>query len=264
MNNPIQSLWIGENLSTLERLSIQSFLDHGHEYHLYGYREFPDLPVGAVLKDANSILPAAQIFQYRERKSYAAFSNVFRYKLLLERGGLWVDTDVVSLRTVDLAGTLAFASERVKWRHMSAPQAVISSCILKAPRGSPAMELALRLCLAKDWAMLGWGEIGPKLVAEVVETQGLQRFVLPPAAFCPVPYCEWRQLINPQSPALPAEAYAVHFWNEMWRLAAHDKDSDYPAGCLYEGLKRRHLRRTDMDIGAACADSVVSRGDTLE
>ena len=35
----IQGLWIGETLSTMEYLSIKSFLDNGHEYHLYTYGE---------------------------------------------------------------------------------------------------------------------------------------------------------------------------------------------------------------------------------
>ena len=35
MSNIIQSLWIGTELSNLERLSIKSFIDNGHTYHLY-------------------------------------------------------------------------------------------------------------------------------------------------------------------------------------------------------------------------------------
>jgi len=262
VNDPIQSLWIGARLSTLERLSIQSFLDHGHQYHLYAHRELPDLPDGTVLRDANDILSEAQIFQYRERRSYAAFANVFRYKLLLERGGFWADTDVVCLRTLDLADEHVFSSETVEWRDMREPRTVVGSCFLRAPPGSPAMALALRISLAKDRATLKWGEIGPKLVADVVEAQGLQRFVQPPTAFCPIPYREWRQLIDPQPPSVPAEAYAVHFWNEMWRLANQDKDADYPPGCLYECLKRRHLRRTGTDTGAAASHGDGSPGDT--
>ena len=33
----IQSLWIGGSLSNLEILSIKSFLQNGHTYHLYTY-----------------------------------------------------------------------------------------------------------------------------------------------------------------------------------------------------------------------------------
>lgn len=261
MTGPIQSLWIGRQLSTLEQLSIQSFLDHGHPYHLYGYEDVQGLPAGAVLEDANEILPAALIFQYRERRSYAAFSNVLRYKLLLERGGVWVDTDVVCLRPLDLADDHVFASETVHWRGQE-PTTVVTSCLLKAPPGSPAMATALRICMAKDWHSLGWGEIGPRLVAEVVEAHGLQRWVRPPAAFCPVTYARWRQLIEPQPPPIPAEAYAIHFWNEMWRLADADKGGDYPPQCLYEQLKRRHLRRTGSPMRAAAGGGGEWRGDT--
>ncbi len=262
MNSPVQSLWIGAHLSTLERLSIQSFLDHGHQYHLYAYRELPDLPAGAVLMDASGILSAERIFQYRDRSSYAAFANVFRYKLLLERGGWWADTDVVCLRPLDLADEHVFASETIQWRAMQGPRTVVGSCLIKAKAGSAAMALAWRICLTKDWTALSWGEIGPRLVAQVVEAEGLQRFVQPPAAFCPIAYHEWRQLIDPQPPSLPAETYAVHFWNEMWRLADQDKDADYPPGCLFECLKRRHLRRTGTGTGAAIGHGAGSPADT--
>jgi Alpha 1,4-glycosyltransferase conserved region/Glycosyltransferase sugar-binding region containing DXD motif len=261
MNTPVQSLWIGARLSTLERLSIQSFLDHGHQYHLYAYQEPCGLPAGAVLMDASDILPAAQVFQYRERKSYAAFSNIFRYKLLLERGGVWADTDLVNLRPLDLADEHVFSAEIVEQADMPGPRTVVTSGFIKAPLGSSAMALAWGMCLAKDWTTLKWGEIGPRLVGQIVEAQGLQRCVRPPAAFCPIGYREWRQLIDPQPPVLPAESYAIHFWNEMWRLAGQDKDADYPPGSLYEGLKRRHLRRTDTGSGAGIHRGAGSPGD---
>jgi hypothetical protein len=261
VTSPIQSLWIGTNLSTLEKLSIQSFMDHGHAFHLYAYQDLPDLPAGAVLKDANDILPSSQIFQYPDRKSFGAFANMFRYRLLLERGGWWTDTDVVCLRPFDLADEHVFVSETVEWRGATGPQTVVGNCVIKAPSGSPAMTLALSRCLARDRTTLRWGETGPKLVGEVVEAEGMQRFVRPPAAFCPIGYGAWRQLIEAPPPSLPSEAYAVHFWNEMWRLAGQDKDADYPAECLYERFKRRHLGRTDTARGAASGGDGGSPAD---
>jgi|ETNmetMinimDraft_26_1059896.scaffolds.fasta_scaffold323783_1 hypothetical protein len=46
-NRIIQGLWIGERLRLNERLSIKSFLDHGHEYHLYAYDSIEGVPDGA-------------------------------------------------------------------------------------------------------------------------------------------------------------------------------------------------------------------------
>src|SRR5690348_5090275 len=99
----IQGLWVGDRLSTMERLSIASFLALGHEYHLYVYRPVANVPAGTCVKDAREILPESMIFQYRKRPSYAGFANFFRYKLLLDRGGWWVDTDAVCLRALDFA-----------------------------------------------------------------------------------------------------------------------------------------------------------------
>jgi len=58
----IQSLWIGERLSKIELLSIQSFLAHGHEYHLYVYADVGDVPSGVILKDAATVIPGDCIF----------------------------------------------------------------------------------------------------------------------------------------------------------------------------------------------------------
>src|SRR5262249_20374925 len=179
VNDPIQSLWIGAELSNLERISIQSFLDHGHEFHLYAYQDVANVPAAAVLKDANEIFPASRIFQYSDRKTCAAFSNVFRYKLLLERGGIWVDTDGVSLRPLALPDEHVFASE-VAQRNGGPPEIELGTCLVKAPAGSPTMALALQICLSKDWSAVRWGEIGPRLLARVVAGQGLQRFIQPP------------------------------------------------------------------------------------
>src|SRR5258706_13279784 len=59
MNSIVQGLWIGSDLSTMEHLSISSFLQNGHEYHLYIYDHVGNVPEGTVVKDAAEILPAS-------------------------------------------------------------------------------------------------------------------------------------------------------------------------------------------------------------
>ena len=111
----INSLWIGRPLSPMEQLSIASFLQNGYEYHLYCYDEIGNVPAGTVLRDAAEILPASGIFYYRRGAgggSVSAFANLFHFKFLLERGGWWVDTDMVCLRRFDFPEPILFASER--------------------------------------------------------------------------------------------------------------------------------------------------------
>src|ERR1043166_3453429 len=112
MNEVIQGLWIGPELSVMEQLSIASFLQNGHEYHLYVYDAVKNVPPRAVIRNANEILPTPRVFQYKHQASCAGFANFLRYKLLLERGGWWVDTDVVCLKPFDFADEYVFASER--------------------------------------------------------------------------------------------------------------------------------------------------------
>jgi Alpha 1,4-glycosyltransferase conserved region/Glycosyltransferase sugar-binding region containing DXD motif len=227
----VQSLWIGPRLTAMERLSIESFLRHGHEFHLYTYGHVDGVPAGTVVRDGREILPAERIFFYKDQHSVSGFSNFFRYKLLLERGGWWVDADMVCLRPFDFEGAHVFASE------LSKGVVHVSSGAIRAPRGSEAMSWAWEVCDAKDPQSLRWGETGPTLVAAAVERFGLQSSVQPPETFCPFPYTDWRVLLDPDAPVIPAESVAVHLWNEMWRREGADKDAAYDSGCLYERLK---------------------------
>jgi hypothetical protein len=231
----IQTLWIGPRLSAMEQLALRSFVHHGHHVDLYTYDEVANVPPGVTVCDGNAILPASMIFQYREHQSYSGFSNFFRYRLLLERGGCWVDTDLVALRPLSFEEEHVFSSEEAKGiEHVNAG-------FIKAPPGSPAMQRAWEVCASKDRTQIRWGETGPALLREVVTSTGLESFVRPPAVFCPIPFPRWESLLDPVPPPLPENAAAVHLWNELWRRAGKDKDAQFDAGCLYEVLKARYV-----------------------
>jgi Glycosyltransferase sugar-binding region containing DXD motif/Alpha 1,4-glycosyltransferase conserved region len=231
----IQSLWVGKSLSAMEVLSIRSFLHHGHDYRLYVYEPVPNLPEGAVACDATEILPASSIFQYTDYKSYAGFSNFFRYKLLLERGGWWVDTDIICLRPFDFAAPYVFASEMIN------SGAVPASAVIKCPPASEAMSYAWKVCASKEPASLKWGETGPRLVAEVITRFSLQAFLHPPARFCPVSCHDWETLLAPSPGLCRAEAsYSIHLWNEMWRHHGRNKNGSYPPDCTYGRLQEMY------------------------
>jgi mannosyltransferase OCH1-like enzyme len=118
MTNTIQTLWIGNRLSQMERIALASFVQLGHRVHLYTYAECADL---------------------------------FRYKLLLDQGGYWVDTGVVCLRPFDFEQPYVFASEATDpvWRKEMGPTHAANS-VFKAPKGSPIMACAFETALAKE------------------------------------------------------------------------------------------------------------------
>ena len=237
MAEVIQGLWVGSTLTVMERLSIASFLKHGHPYHLYVYDDVGKVPPGAVLRDAASILPRSRIFQYHRHETYSGFANFFRYKLLMEQGGWWADTDTVCLRPWDFGRELVFASERAHG------QVRIANGMLRAPRASPVMTLAWLACdrVAHPEEM-AWGEMGPRLVTRLVGLLGLEVNVADSQVFCPVDCDQWERVLAPAIDwHFGPETYAVHLWNEMWRRRGRDKQASYPPDCLYERLKREYL-----------------------
>jgi hypothetical protein len=237
-NQTIQGLWVGPSLSTMERVSISSFLANGHDYHLYVYDDVAGTPPGTTLKDASEILPPSQIFLYREHKSYAGFANFFRYKLLLERGGWWMDTDVICLQPVVLNSPYAFATERD-----TDGRSFVTSGIIKAPQDSELMERAWNICKSKRPEDLKWGETGPSLMHNLVLRSGLCEYIQDHDVFCPIDSARWFDAVLPgRRLSFGVQSLTVHLWNEFWRRMKLDKDESYPPSSLYEQLKQRYLR----------------------
>ena len=233
----IQGLWIGDKLTAMEKLSIQSYISNGHEYHLYAYNKIDNVPSDAVVKDGNSIIPKEEIFSYKTgegKNSFSAFSNFFRYKLLLEKGGWWSDTDMICLRPLDFEDEYVFSTELYQGADH------ITSGLIKAPVGSEAISYAWNTCCNKDPDKIVWGEVGPRLVREMVEFFSLQSYAKPHKVFMPVGFEMWMQFLMPRITMDLEKSYTVHLWNEMWRRNNMDKNKSYDPGCLYEKLKRRY------------------------
>src|SRR5690606_19243092 len=98
---PVDMFWHGPPLSRWERLCMRSFVANGHPVRLHVYEEPRNVPNGVTLVDAAEILPRSALFAHARSGSFAVFADWFRYRLLYERGGLWVDTDVVCLKPLD-------------------------------------------------------------------------------------------------------------------------------------------------------------------
>lgn len=231
MDKIVSSLWIGGNLSPLEQLSIESFLQNGHEYQLYCYDRLKGIPKGAKVCDASEILPRSDIFTYESGPgagSVAAFANLFRYKLLLERGGWWMDTDMICLRPLDFDAPIVFASE------LALGKVQVTNSAIKLPRGSAiAKELFAQARQQKD-ARTVWGATGPALIERIVRKNNLESLVQPPEIFCPWQFGEWDKLLRAESfeDVVSSQSYTIHMWHEGWRrmgMKLHRKGGLVPA-----------------------------------
>lgn len=234
----------------MEQLSLASFVKNGHPVHLYSYEPVTNVPDGVVLKDGREILGADRIFKYKQGGSYAGFSNVFRYKLLLDRGNFWCDLDVVCLRPFDFADEYVFsgATSR-KLLGLGGTQLFIQSCVIKCPPGSDIMRYCYDTSSAKKTDELVWGEIGPDLLQEAVHRFNHLPHVWSRRAFTTLDWTQaWRFVSG--SPIVAAQerlkirwyrSYGVHLYNSIWGKNGYDKNGTFPRASLVESLKRRYL-----------------------
>jgi hypothetical protein len=234
-NEIIQSMWVGPRLSVMEQLSIRSYLQNGHKFHLYAYHPVENVPEGAEIKDANEIVPEAKIWTYSNpgfgHQSYAGFADVFRYRLLFKKGNWWVDTDSICLKPFDFPEVMVFSSET------GGP-----NCgNLKAQPGTKIYEWLVQQTETVNPAM-GWGFIGPRLIRQAIARFGHQNLVKPWEMFCCVPYDALARTMTEPDPTwqAPLQSYAAHLWNEAWRSAKINKDAVYHPDSIYEKLKARY------------------------
>jgi len=232
----VQSLWIGDRLSVMEQLCIRSFLDRGHPFHLYAYGQVANVPAGAELHDGREILPAEEIFVYRRgygKGSPSAFSNLFRYRLLLERGGWWADLDAYCMRPLEFADEHVVGVERERDGSLH-----VTCGLMRAPAGSPIARFCWEECRKVDRDEVRWGQTGPRLTAQAVRQTDVPVRVLPPEAFYPIDFFRFHRLVRDRR--LPDDCYSIHLWNSRWRREGLDPDAVYSPDCIYEKLKRRH------------------------
>lgn len=232
----VNSLWIGQRYSSLERLCALSHLANGHRYNLWCYETLPNVPDGVTIKDGREILPESEIFRYKVglgRGSVSAFSNFFRYKLLLERGGWWVDSDVVCLKPFGFEQSVVIASE-----NDLEGNPVPATCVMKAPAGSEVMSYCWDKCRSYDKETLEWSVAGPKLLQAAVAATKMNDWIVPSVTFCPIDWSNWLEVFEPRD---VVGSHGLHLWNEMWRRNWVSKEKTFRSDSLFESLKRRYL-----------------------
>lgn len=241
-NKIVQGLWIGESLSLNEVLCIMSFINNGHEFHLYVYEDIKNIPKECIVKDANEIIPSSEIFYYNEKQSISGqkrptgFSNMFRYKMLYDKGGYWVDMDMICIKYLRFGDPYVFSSESTFSRDQT-----VNAGIIKCPKGSEFARYCYLISKSKDKSKIKWGEIGPKLVGEGIAKYKLQKYVKPWFYFCPIGYDKFNDLTSPTKLQIEKDWYCVHLWNEFWVKNKMDKNKIY-YGSLFGSLVNKYCR----------------------
>jgi hypothetical protein len=263
-SNIVQSLWIGDRLSVMERLSIRSFLHQGHDFHLYLYGPCEGVPEGTTVRDGNEILAGGEIHSYRSgygKGSPALFSNLFRLELLSRAGGWWVDLDVVALRPFRFSREHVLGAARGKRR-----RGRIASGVIHTPPGSPLVARCLESIRNTDLGRARWGETGPSLLARTAADLGMEKDAELPPVFYPIDAADFWRFIRPAQPV--PDAVALHLWAQLWRHYGLNPGGRYPETSIYEQLIAKYLpeamgeARPRVNVIAAILRSVPRRIST--
>ena len=248
----IQSLWIGDPLSNLEKLCAESFLDNGHEFHLYVYDDVGGIPDGVTVKDGNEILPATRIF-HNKRSSVAPFSDLFRFALLARKGGWWVDMDTICIKPFDFDDEIVFPY----CRDLS-----VAIAPIKFPKGHFLMTELENACThftkpavwdtpadrRRKRALILQKNNLPHMafyeqLGRAIKHYQLEKHGKAPEVFMSITDVGWCLFGGNLSSRLDfhPQTYALHFTNSILTNENNlDKNAIYPDDSIYEFLKQKH------------------------
>ncbi|KAM5289163.1 lactosylceramide 4-alpha-galactosyltransferase [Ctenodactylus gundi] len=167
----------------------------------------------------------------------AVLSDAARLALLWKAGGVYLDTDVIVLRSLRPLRNALGAQSRY----------VLNGAVLAFERRHPFLALCMRDFVAGYNAWV-WGHQGPQLLTRVFKRWcGVRSLrerrhcrgvtALPRQAFYPVPWQRWRTYFEDVDPAeLPRllnASYAAHVWNKKSQGASLEATSRALLAQLY-------------------------------
>lgn len=233
-NKIVNALWIGESITRLEELTIKSFILKGHEFRLWIYEKVKGLPEDVVCMDASLIIPREKIFRYRNRNQFGhgkgslgGFSDLFRYKLLYESGGWWVDMDVTCLKALD------FGSEYVFRTHH---ELKLVGNVLKCPPRSELMKRCYERTMNEvDENNTDWHK-PIQILCDEVTRLGLESYIV---SFTNED-CWYRiKDLYAKNYKIPENWNAVHWVNEEWKRNNVKKDQAIK-GSFYQKMLKEY------------------------
>lgn len=236
-----RTFWYGPSLTWVARLCLASFVARGHGVELFSYGPVDGLPRGVTARDAAEILPCDRVFQYRdgagELSGPSLHSNLFRYKMLRDIGGWWIDTDVLLLDAPIPTQVPIFAWEDSELND----RPLLGTAVLRFPAGSEIMDRAYAEAVDLVARNPGWSVTGPRLFTRLVEDMALQQHALPQSMVYAITWPEAEKFVRPadcaEVVARTRGAPFVHLYHHGLRVTGWIEDLP-PQGSFLGDLVR--------------------------
>lgn len=220
------SLWVGNPMTKIQEVSLSSFIYHGHELTLYVYDMDMKVPNGVQKAFAGDIMDESEMFLVQN--TYAAFSDLFRYRMINKTGLTWVDADTICLSPDwdSLGKTYA-----------SIEDDTVVGGVLALPQDSQALKYLIKKSTAFDKTKIKWTDVGPALVDKAFRSYELMDCVYPMETFCGIHWSEWKKLWEPshlkEIKKLEQRSKSLSVYHSMTTRGGIDKN-DFPKGSAME------------------------------
>jgi hypothetical protein len=243
--NPIQAhmFWAYGNFTKLEKLAAVSFMSNGFDLKIWTYGSIGNLPKGAHQFNAREVIPENRVFTLKNG-SYAAFSDLFRYAVLSQYGGLWADTDVIcltsssALRKIGGGGLLVTENTDNSFR--------ISNNLIyhPNPKSGDLIDLAFAIADRFQVDKISWAELGPELLTTLVRAYpSISPQIMGPEFANPVNWWDCPHRLLSEETTLTEKTWFLHCFNELWRRSGTDKNSNLPKDSLLGKIFSRYAER---------------------
>jgi hypothetical protein len=193
------------------------------------------LPEGVIVGDANEIVPRGKVFAYRNKNtfghgkgSYAGFSDIFRYKLLYEKGGWWTDMDVTCLKPLDFDQPYFFRNHH---------ELKVVGNLMKCPKHSALMKACYEEAIDTVTADNTDWHKPIDILNENIEKLHLEKYIKHHVSNADMWDVTSAYIWNEDK--LPEEWYFIHWQNEEWRSKGVNR-SDFYFKSAIAGLMREH------------------------
>jgi hypothetical protein len=244
------SFWHG-TLNPFAYACLASFPAAGASLRVFSYDRRLDIPPGVRLEDARAICPDESLtrrFIANGKPSIATFADMFRYRMIRDRGYCWVDTDILCLTKPAFGGDGAVFCRQAD----AVGTSLVNNAVLRLPPSHPAIVELVAAAEAAIDVDQRWGAIGPFLLTPILMKYGLYDHALDSHLCYPIEPEQFWKLFLPRYRDWSREAARgatfVHLWSEAIVWTGYDFWACPPAGSyLHEAFERvgalPHFRR---------------------
>jgi hypothetical protein len=175
------------------------------------------IPHGVEVRDAGDVMPRALFERIVGGSEIRYFSDIFRYAVLYEYGGLWMDSDVILLRPFPFCGDHFF---NLQWRGAHKGHFICGNVMYARPH-SRHLRALYEMSMDRFHEVRGkeFGDIGPKLLSDYIVSDAgyeLLDWVFSPVFFNPIDWTEIDRFDKPIGELADylndERVFGIHLW----------------------------------------------------